>query len=398
MFKFCIFFFYFIFIFLFIIIYTCTFLIKIVYFLHISKSIRFGLRYKYIYIEEKHFCENTPIFLLLCELLKILIFSQLYLFFKKYKNYNIYILILFGFFFSLFKVLHDVLFIFLDYPFNKKLNTYLIIFIKKLMIYFKDFKIEFMDGFLSFNAGSSKTLLTFLESINKKYGIFSLFNNVKNASSEMKQINEIINFHSKEIIDNVVPNKLFKPVYAHLIYKNNYLSSIPHITVINENLTSCSHITSHVYNEYIPKYGAEISSVILPKNKIQSKIAGLVGNRITPELQVNILYPYTNIYQCYIYMHCNAWQFSSEFIETMNCWDKDLIKTLQCSHEIIVDKISKLSFLKENITKEDINQAVKISFSFDMVERSTTMNLPTTFINEFQNIKNKSLKNENNTE
>ena len=93
MFKFCIFFFYFIFIFLFIIIYTCTFLIKIVYFLHISKSIRFGLRYKYIYIEEKHFCKNTPIFLLLCELLKILIFSQLYLFFKKYKNYNIYILI-----------------------------------------------------------------------------------------------------------------------------------------------------------------------------------------------------------------------------------------------------------------------------------------------------------------
>lgn len=48
------------------------------------------LKYKSIQIEEKYISENLSLFLLMWELIKIISFSQIYNFFKKYNNYNIF--------------------------------------------------------------------------------------------------------------------------------------------------------------------------------------------------------------------------------------------------------------------------------------------------------------------
>ena len=200
------------------------------------------MQYLYIKIKTKFIKNELSIFLIIIDLIKTISFIIVYHFLKKYKKYNLFYLIVFGFFISFCKIIYLILFIFLDYPFKKTLNNYCLSILNNLIINYDNFRIESSSGVLHFNG---KTKLSAIKSILQLYNTH-VTSFLKDVSAKDEYIEEVT--QRGKNIHNIFSNNFDPNYYSYGMFKCKgvFTSKVNHITKFNEKTNYAYNISTQV--------------------------------------------------------------------------------------------------------------------------------------------------------
>ena len=316
-----------------------------------------GMKYKSIQIEKKYIYEDASLFLLIWELTKIISFVQIYNFFKKYNNYNIFFLILPGFLICLSKTIYYLLFMLLKYPFNENLYKYLINLINALIVDWEDFKIEIFHGSISFNAGSKIPVNFNTSRLNSRFGINAVTTRILNA-------NTIYSEFSRESLKlvNIWEKLQFAPIFhSQLFYRGQAISKELHFGLINKAMTGSLVITNNCANRSIIALGG-VPIYFTDKQKDNNfNKSGVVVNMFDKDWKAKIISKSPNQIAYSMIMHLIGNNISPQLRQKLNLLNEDFLIEVEKSVNILVTGVGPSMILKENMSYLDLQQAVRIT-------------------------------------